>query len=49
MPSAAKKLAIVQNNEPAPEVVQAADLVSEILMIKHPYTEGIRARKGIDY
>ena len=24
MPSAAKKLAIVQNNEPAPEVVQAA-------------------------
>ena len=31
------------------EVVQAADLVSEILMIKHPYVEGIRARKGIDY
>jgi cob(I)alamin adenosyltransferase len=34
----------------APEVVRAADLVSEILAIKHPYTEeGIRARKGIDY
>ncbi len=33
----------------APEVVQAADLVSEILMIKHPFIEGIRARKGIDY
>ena len=34
----------------APEVVQAADLVSEILAIKHPFTEeGIRARKGIDY
>jgi cob(I)alamin adenosyltransferase len=34
----------------APEVVQAADLVSEILAIKHPFNEeGIRARKGIDY
>jgi cob(I)alamin adenosyltransferase len=32
-----------------PRLVAIADLVSEILMIKHPFTEGIRARKGIDY
>ncbi|MEN8614994.1 cob(I)yrinic acid a,c-diamide adenosyltransferase [Dehalogenimonas sp. THU2] len=32
-----------------PRLVQMADLVSEILMIKHPLNEGIRARKGIDY
>jgi cob(I)alamin adenosyltransferase len=32
-----------------PRLVAMADLVSEILMIKHPFTEGIRARKGIDY
>lgn len=32
-----------------PRLVRIADLVSEILMIKHPYTEGIKARKGIDY
>lgn len=33
----------------APEVVQAADMVSEILAIKHPFEQGVRARKGIDY
>ncbi|MFH1003191.1 MAG: cob(I)yrinic acid a,c-diamide adenosyltransferase [Chloroflexota bacterium] len=32
-----------------PALVSAADLVSEITMIKHPYNEGIQARKGIDY
>lgn len=32
-----------------PKLVQMADLVSEVLMIKHPLNEGIRARKGIDY
>ena len=32
-----------------PKLVQLADLVSEILMIKHPYDKGIAARKGFDY
>jgi len=32
-----------------PKLVQLADLVSEILMIKHPFTQGIMARKGIEY
>jgi cob(I)alamin adenosyltransferase len=32
-----------------PRLIQMADLVSEILMIKHPYTTGITARKGVDY
>ena len=32
-----------------PRLVAVADLVSEILMIKHPLNEGIKARKGIDY
>lgn len=31
------------------EVVQRADLVTEMLLIKHPFTEGIRARPGIEY
>jgi cob(I)alamin adenosyltransferase len=31
------------------EVVQSADLVTEMLMIKHPFTEGITQRKGIEY
>jgi len=30
-------------------LVQAADMVTEMLAIKHPYNNGIQARKGIDY
>ncbi|MCD6472950.1 cob(I)yrinic acid a,c-diamide adenosyltransferase [Candidatus Aerophobetes bacterium] len=32
-----------------PKLVERADLVSEILSIKHPYNSGIKARKGIEY
>ncbi len=32
-----------------PNLVKMADLVSEILAIKHPYAQGITARKGIEY
>ncbi len=32
-----------------PQLVQAADLVTEMLCIKHPYEKGINARKGIEY
>ncbi|MCL0091265.1 cob(I)yrinic acid a,c-diamide adenosyltransferase [Dehalococcoidales bacterium] len=31
------------------QLVKLADLVTEMLKIKHPYDEGIKARKGIDY
>jgi len=31
------------------KLVQMANLVTEMLMIKHPYTRGIKARRGIDY
>ena len=31
------------------KLVQIADLVTEMLKIKHPYDEGIKARKGIEY
>ncbi len=33
----------------SPELIQAADLVSEVLDIKHPYSKGTIARKGIEY
>ncbi|MBU0497870.1 MAG: cob(I)yrinic acid a,c-diamide adenosyltransferase [Candidatus Thermoplasmatota archaeon] len=32
-----------------PELVKYADLVSEICEIKHPYTNGVLSRKGIDW
>lgn len=31
------------------KLVQLADTVTEMLKIKHPYDEGVQARKGIDY
>lgn len=31
------------------KLVQLADLVTEMLEIKHPYNEGTKARKGIEY
>lgn len=32
-----------------PEILQAADLVSEINSLKHPFDEGIKSRRGIEY
>jgi cob(I)alamin adenosyltransferase len=32
-----------------PELVKSADLVTEMLEIKHPYQKGALARKGIDH
>ncbi len=32
-----------------PELVKIADLVTEMLEIKHPYQNGVQARKGVDY
>jgi cob(I)alamin adenosyltransferase len=44
------KTTIVLTGNYAPEkVVQAADLVTEMREIKHPYQSGIKAKKGIDF
>ena len=32
-----------------PEISMLADVVTEMLEIKHPYQQGINARKGIDF
>ncbi len=32
-----------------PEVIEKADLVTEMTEIKHPFQKGIQARKGIDF
>jgi len=31
------------------ELIKLADLVTEMVKIKHPYDKGVRARKGIEY
>jgi cob(I)alamin adenosyltransferase len=32
-----------------PEIVERADLVTEMHMIKHPFNRGVAARRGIEY
>jgi cob(I)alamin adenosyltransferase len=31
------------------KLIKSADLVTEMLKIKHPYDAGVRAREGIEY
>ncbi len=40
---------ILTGRKADPKLVQMANLVTEMLKIKHPYDEGVPARKGIDY
>jgi len=42
------ELVLTGRNAPR-EIVQAADLVTEMIEIKHPYNAGFKARKGIEY
>lgn len=45
-----EKLEVVMTGRnPAPELVEAADYVSEIKKIKHPFDRGVKARKGIEF
>ncbi len=45
---ASVELVLTGRNAP-PEIAQRADLVTEMLMIKHPFTDGTIARRGIEY
>lgn len=40
---------ILSGRNARPEVVEAADLVTEMRCVKHPFQRGIEAQKGIDY
>ena len=40
---------ILTGREPAEELIELADYVSEICKIKHPFDKGINARKGIEF
>src|SRR6188472_1985710 len=45
-----KQTSIVLTGNHAPdEIIKAADLVTEMNEIKHPYQQGIKAKRGIDY
>lgn len=40
---------ILTGNYARPEIVDMADLVTEMKEIKHPFKKGIKAKKGIDF
>ena len=40
---------IITGREAAPELIEIADTVSEIQVIKHAYEAGIKAQKGIEF
>lgn len=40
---------VLTGNHVSDRVVEAADLVTEMREIKHPFKSGIRAKKGIDF
>jgi cob(I)alamin adenosyltransferase len=40
---------VLTGRDPAEQFLELADYVSEIRAVKHPYTRGISARKGIEF
>jgi cob(I)alamin adenosyltransferase len=40
---------VVTGRKAVPELVEAADLVTEMTEVKHPYRAGIKAQKGIEF
>ena len=40
---------IITGRNAPPELVEYADLVTEMKVIKHPYKEGIKAQPGIEF
>ena len=40
---------VVTGRDAPPELIEAADLVTEMVEIKHPFTTGIRAQQGIEF
>ena len=45
-----EKLELILTGRGAPEkIIEKADLVSEVKEVKHPYSQGIKSREGIEY
>ncbi len=46
---APKTNVVITGRDAAPELIEIADTVTEMRMVKHAYEKGITARKGIEY
>jgi cob(I)alamin adenosyltransferase len=40
---------ILTGRNAKPELVEIADLVTEMTMVKHPFRSGVKAQKGIEF
>ena len=40
---------VLTGRDAAPEVVEAADLVTEMKLVKHPFQKGIKAQQGVEF
>jgi cob(I)alamin adenosyltransferase len=43
------KHVVVTGRNAKPELIELADLVTEMTLVKHPFRQGIKAQKGIEY
>ena len=40
---------VVTGRNAAPELIELADLVTEMTLVKHPFRDGIKAQKGVEF
>ena len=40
---------VLTGRDPAPELLERADYITEMKLVKHPYEKGVKARKGIEF
>lgn len=45
----ADKHVVVTGRNAAPALIEAADLVTEMTLVKHPFRQGVKAQKGIEF
>lgn len=43
------KHVVITGRHAAPELIEIADLVTEMTLVKHPFRQGIKAQKGIEF
>ncbi len=40
---------VITGRDPSEELLSAADYITEMKLIRHPYSNGVKARKGIEF
>jgi cob(I)alamin adenosyltransferase len=40
---------VVTGRNAKPELIELADLVTEMTLVKHPFRSGVKAQKGIEF